>query len=144
MESLTRGTHWSVDPTGQRDKTEHDGAARRCAAGAHRRWVRWRWRLRGKTNLTGRTDWDTRWGLSPALTTTAAAMADRRGGTTAVRRWRPRRSTKGRRRASQGTPVECLAIFVHRQLSFYLVFPSSSESFCLLEKESCNFIFHLL
>ena len=22
MESLTRGTHWSVDPTGQRDKTE--------------------------------------------------------------------------------------------------------------------------
>ena len=28
MESLTSGTHWSVEPTGQRDKTEHDSAAR--------------------------------------------------------------------------------------------------------------------
>ena len=30
MESLTRGTHWSVDPTGQRNKNRADSATLRA------------------------------------------------------------------------------------------------------------------
>jgi len=100
MESLTRGTHWSVDPTGQRNKNRAGGAEQARAATAHRRRVRRRRHHHQTFYSTLRTQRST-WGdCSSVLATAAAAMADRWRWTTALLRWRPRRLNQTRGQAS--------------------------------------------